>query len=275
MRVIERSEFRDETGTISLPNRLRGTLRYGLAWYGIMQAQLEVTERLSRSLPNDYHLLRNVLVPGTGLITSLILIGPQGVYAVHPTQLRGVYRAKDDEWLSHSSGRFRPARPNLQQAALATADVLLKYFRDRGYGLPTVEAVLMFTSPRAHIDTVHPRARIVLADAIEHFAANLRQSPPIMDREDAQLLIDALLHPPEPEVTPAPPEPRPLPPAAQPLPDTGPFQLDERKVPPAPRRRRRARLSRAQLLLLVAMLAVELVILAAFGVLILFPGLLY
>ncbi|HMK07455.1 MAG TPA: hypothetical protein VK449_00315 [Anaerolineales bacterium] len=279
MRVIERSEYRDEDGVISLQNRVRGSLRFGFPWYGVMRAQQTVTDRLNKSLSNDYHLLRNVLVPGSGVIVSLTLIGPQGVYAILPSPSGGVFRAKDDEWLSHSGGHFRPARPNLQQGALAAADLLLQYFHKAGYDLPQVEAVLMFTDPRAHVDTVHPRARVVLADALEHFAANLREQPPIMDREDAQLLIDALLHPPEPKVepAPAPAAPPPLPASAvAPATSAGPFQLEERKVPAAPRpaRRRRRGLRRREVVLLGAMLVVEICILAAFAVLVFYPGLL-
>ena len=279
MRVLERSEFRDENGKISLENRLRGTLRYGLAWYALMQAQEAVTETLNRSLSNDYHLLRNVLVPGTGLIASLILIGPQGVYALLASPARGVFRAKDEEWLSHSGGHFRPARPNLPRSALAAAQTLLEYFRGLGYGLPQVDAAVIFTSPQAHVDTVNPRARIVLADAIEHFAASLRDQPPIMDREDAQLLIDGLLHRPEAqpiaEVAPAPPVRRPAP--GQPAPEAvGPFQLDQRNVPRALRpRRRRAGMRRSQWMLLGAMVVVELCVLAAFATLVFFPTLLF
>jgi hypothetical protein len=277
MRVIDRSEFRDENDKISLENRVRGTLRFGLPWYGIMGAQEAVTETLNRSLSNDYHLLRNVFVPGTGLIASLILIGPQGVYAMLASPVSGVFRAKDEEWLSHSGGHFRPARPNLQQSALAMAQVLLEYFHGMGYGLPQVEAALIFTSPQAHVDTVHPRARIVLADGVEHFAANMRDQPPIMDREDAQLLMDGLLHRPEapstvePEPTPVAPRP-----AAGPAPEAvGPFGLDQRKVPRHLRpRRRRARLGRSQRLLLGTMVMVEVCILAAFAALIFLPTLL-
>jgi hypothetical protein len=277
MRTIERSEFRTEDGTISFRNRVTGTLRFGPSWYGIMQAQQVVSDRLGKSLSNDYHLLRNVMIPGTGLIASLILIGPQGVLLILPSNTGGVFRAKDDEWLSHSGGHFRPARPNLLVGALSAADALLKYYQGIGYALPQVEAVVMFTDPRAHVDTVHPRARIVLADALEHFAASLREQPPIMDREDCQLLIDALLHPPEPKVeeVAAPPAPRPLPPAAVGAPAAGPFQLEEKKVPPAPRRRRRRGLQRREVLLLGAMLLVEACILAAFAVMVFYPGLLF
>ena len=276
MRVIERSEFRDEDGKITFQNRVRGSLRFGLSWYGVMQAQQAVSERLNKSLSNDYHLLRNILIPGTGVITSLVLVGPQGVYAILPSPTGGVFRAKDDEWMTHSGGHFRPARPNLQQSALTAADLLLTYFHGLGYDLPQVEPVLIFTNPRAHVDTVHPRARIVLTDALEHFAANLREQPPIMDREDGQLLIEALLHPPQPKVEEvlAPPPPRPLPPSAVAPAAAGPFQLDEREAPPPPRSRRRRGLRRREILLLGAMLLMEVCILGAFAAIILVPDLL-
>jgi len=276
MRVIDQSEFRDEDGKITFQNRLRGSLRFGFQWYGVMQAQQAVTDRLNKSLSNDYHLLRNILIPGTGVIASLVLIGPQGVYLILPSPTGGVFRAKDGDWMTHGGGHFRPARPNLQQSALSAADLLLNYFHGLGYDLPQVEAVLMFTNPRAHVDTVHPRARIVLADALEHFAGNLREQPPIMDREDGQLLIEGLLHPPQPkeEHAPAPPPPRPLPPSAVAPAAVGPFQLDERKVPRPPRPRRKGGLRRREILLLGAMLLIEVCILGAFAALILVPDLL-
>lgn len=197
MRVIERSEFRDQEGVISLENRLRGTLRYGLRWYGEMETQMVVTERLSTVLENDHDLIRNLVIPGTDLRVPLILLGPQGVRAILPTPLRGVYRAKGDEWLTFDGGarRFKRVRPNQQVIALNMADAVLKYLRSQGFGLPEVEAVLIFTNPRTHVDTARPRARIVMADGIEHLAANLRQLHPIMDQEDIDALVGALLHP--------------------------------------------------------------------------------
>jgi hypothetical protein len=188
----------------------------------------------------------------------------------------GVFRAKEDEWLSQAAAF--PARPsNLQQAALAAADILLKFFQGAGYGLPQVEPILMFTDHRAHVDTVHPQTRIVLADAIEHFAAHMREQPPIMDREDGQLLIDALLHPPEAAVeevrTRAPVQ---LPPSAvSPGADAGPFQLDERGPSGAQKPRPRAARGGGlrEILLFRRMLSSSLDS-AAFAAIVLYPDLL-
>lgn len=282
MKIVDKSEFRDENGVISLENRIRGTLRYGFAWYGIMQAQMMVSDRLEKNLPNEYTLLRNVLIPGTRLIASMILVGPQGVRAFTASPIRGVYRAKGEDWLVQASGGFRKTNPNLQQLAVTTAEVILQYLRQQGYSLPEVEPVLVFSNPRAHVDAAHPRARIVLADGVDHLAANLRQMPPIMDGEDVKVVVETLLHlkPPEPEPAPPVPAPRAAPPRAPsappstgpfpeaaPLAGAGPFRLEDRPVFPA-RRRQRLRLNRRQWLLLGLLLGAEVLIVVVFAVLI-------
>jgi hypothetical protein len=197
MIVIERSTFRDESGAISLENRLRGTLRFGLRWHGEMEAQLAVTQRLLKSLGDEHVLVRNQPIPGTDVIIPLILLSPQGVRVLVPTPIRGIYRAKLDEWLTFDGGarRFKRVRPNLQGIALMMANQLLRFLKGQGYPLPEIESVLIFTNPRTHVDTARPSVRIVLADAIDHFASNLQKFPAIMDGEDIGAVLESLTSP--------------------------------------------------------------------------------
>lgn len=196
MRVIERSELCDEEGNISLEDRLEGTLRHGFGWYGEMQAQQEVTERLQNALGPEHTLVRNAVIPGTTLTVPMVLLSPQGVRMIVPTAARGIYRAKGDEWLRFDGRRrrFKRSNPNLQSQGVMLSQTLHKYFQDQGFPLPEIEAVLIFTNPRTHVDTARPRVRIVLTDAIDHFGANLQQFQPIMDQEDILALVGALEH---------------------------------------------------------------------------------
>ena len=197
MIVIERSTFRDESGVISLENRLRGTFQFGLRWHGEMEAQQAVTQRLVKSLGDEHVLVRNQVVPGTDVIIPLILLSPQGVRVLLPTPIRGIYRAKLDEWLTFDGGarRFKRVRPNLQGLALNMSHQLLRFLKGQGYPLPEIESVLIFTNPRTHVDTARPSVRIVLADAIDHFASNLQKFPSIMDGEDIGAVLDSLATP--------------------------------------------------------------------------------
>jgi hypothetical protein len=203
MKVLDQSEFRDEDGAISLENRIRGTLRYGLDWFGEIQAQDFTTERLDRSLGEDHTLIRNVVIPGTTFLIPMVLMSPQGVRVLNPTPIRGVFRAKGEEWQTFNSRarRFQRASSNPQAETMRMAQVIHHYFRELDYDLPEVEAVMVFTNARTHIDQARPRARIVQTDAIEHFAANLMKYPPIMDEDDVDELTEALINPtlPEPE----------------------------------------------------------------------------
>lgn len=197
MIVIERSTFRDESGAISLESRLRGMFRFGMRWHGEMMAQIAVSQRLLKSLGDEHVLVRNQLIPGTDVIIPLILLSPQGVRVLVPTPIRGIYRAKLDEWLTFdgSARRFKRVRPNLQGIALTMSNQLLRFLKSQGYPLPEIESVLIFTNPRTHVDTARPSVRIVLADAIDHFASNLQKFPAIMDGEDIAAVLESLASP--------------------------------------------------------------------------------
>jgi hypothetical protein len=206
MEVVERSEFRDESGAISLQNRARGMLRHGLQWYNEMEAQTAVKDRLGTVLGSDHVLIRNLVLPGTEMEIPMILLSPQGVRAIVVTPIKGIYRAKEGEWLTYDNTlrKFRRVRPNLVQAVLSMAEALLGYFHQRGFGVPEVEPVLVLANPLTHVDTANPKARIVMSDGVEHFAANLLQSEVIMDEEDIATLVECLTRPVQPQASAVP-----------------------------------------------------------------------
>lgn len=201
MEVVELSDLRDEEGNISFENRVKGTLQYGMNWYAEMEAQDTITRRLGRTLGDDHLLLRNVPLVGTEVVAPMILFGPQGVRLLYPSAVRGTYRAKEGEWQTFDgrTRKFKPTKPNLQFRALAIARGLHRYFQAQGFGVPEVEAVLLFTNPSTLVDRANAHARIVLADALDHFASRMLELQTIMDNEDIQALVDVLLNPPVPE----------------------------------------------------------------------------
>jgi hypothetical protein len=295
MKLIERSEFRAEDGAIALEGRIQGTLQYGFGWYGQMQAQDFVTNRLGRSLGDEHVLVRNLRLPHVVEPVPMILLSPQGVRVLRPTAVRGIFRAKDEEWLSFDgrARRFRRVRPNQQVLAVALSEAVHAHFRDQGYELPSVEPVLIFTNPRTHIDTARPRVRIVQADAIEHFAANLLQISPIMDKDDVQILVDCLLNPKSREPTLVNvPKPQAVLPLGPPVADTTSFTTEpigrtrrgtqplrrERRAT-RPRPARRGGITPRHWLLLAVLFALELVVLGSFAFIVMrdlgipFPGL--
>ncbi len=279
MRRIEFSEFRDEEGIISLESRIRGTLQQGRNWYSEMEAQNEAYEKLGKTLGRDHLAIFNLPLPGTATTIPMLLLSPQGVRVILPSPLVGVYRAKGEAWMKYGGGRsrrFAPVRPNLQSRVVMIAQEVHDYLREKGYALPEVEAILLFTNPKTHVDTADPRARIVQSDAIDHFAANVNQFQAIMNQDDILELTEVLTKPtrPKAEAIPEPdPEHEPEPRSVEPihLPEDSPAELDAAfdmdASPLTPRnerslKRRRFPFSRRQWILLGILVFFEVIILS-------------
>jgi hypothetical protein len=202
MNVIEKSRFVDEEGKISIRNRLSATIDFGSDWFGRMEAQKAVTQRLSRALGDHHILLRNIPIPGTDESEPyMLLVSPQGIRVLMTYPIRGVFRANEGEWLklNQRSRSFVRTKPNLQLVALNIQKQAQRLLDIQKFGVPIIESVLIFTHPRTLIDGSRPVCRVVSADAIEYFAANLEQLPIALTPQQIHTAVDAILYPQLPE----------------------------------------------------------------------------
>ena len=196
MKIIDHSSYVDDRGNVSFSNRVRGTFKNGLSWYAKMQSQKTVIAHLARVLDNKFTLLRNIFLPEIGVQIPLVIVGPPGVRVLLSSPLRGIYRAKEETWLAHDSkGGFKQASLNLISRVLLLSRAVDTYLKQRGYGLPEIESVIVLSNPGIHVDTVRPAARIVLLDAIERFAATLVQAPIVLSGEDIKNITFMMSHP--------------------------------------------------------------------------------
>lgn len=198
MDVIERSKFVDDEGKISIMNRVSATLDFGSNWYGRMEAQKAVTERLDRAFSDQHILLRNVPIPGVDEGEPyMILLSPQGIRILMAFPTLGVFRANEREWLklNQRSRSFVRTKPNLQTLALNVQKQVTRLLEIQNFRAPVAESVLIFTHPRTLIDGTRPLCRVVSADAIEYFAANLEQLPAVLNSQQIHTLVDAILYP--------------------------------------------------------------------------------
>ena len=146
---------------------------------------------LEKALDNRFIMLRNVSLTGrTGMI-PLILVGPSGLTVIHPSPLRGIYRAKGDEWdqMDERRENFRPASPNLiVQAQQQTQDVET-WLKSQGLQItPPIDSLLIFTDPGIHVEMSRPAARIVQIDAMDRFISGLMQNQLILNKDDIQTI---------------------------------------------------------------------------------------
>ena len=220
MKIIDQTPFFSAEGKIGVVDKAKATMKFGAAWIQETQAQAAILPLLDRGLEKKYTLLRNVKLAGLEIIIPLILVGPTGVYAMYVTGLRGMYRAKGDQWGTISGDDLKPASVNLLTRTARMARAVQVYFQRQGHELPLmVEAVLLCADPGMHVDSVRPIIRVVQYDAIDRFALTVSQARAVIDSMTIQDIVDRILNP-KPaaaaQATPPPPAPEPVTPEEEP-----------------------------------------------------------
>jgi hypothetical protein len=214
MKIIDQTPFFSADGKISMVDKAKATMKLGATWIQETQAQAAIIPLLDRGLEKKYTLLRNVKLAGLEMSIPLILVGPAGIYAMYVTALRGMYRAKGDQWGTISGDDLKPASVNLLTRTARMARAVQVYFQRQGHELANmVEAVLLCADPGMHVDSVRPIIRVVQYDAIDRFALTVSQARAVMDSMTVQDIVDRILTPRSPaaaQAAPPPPAPEPV-----------------------------------------------------------------
>ncbi len=205
MRIIDKTPFLEEDGSISFINRIQGTLQNGFSWYDNLQAQTKVIAFFEKQLDKKFTLIRNHTLGASKITVPFILIGPTGVYVFTVTNAEGTYRAKGENWDSLVGEKYKEASINLPKRTIQLSKAVTLYLKKQAIELPQeIEPILLAVNPRIHIETVRPAVRVIMGDALERFAAGLRQSPPIMPVGDVHQISEAIINPLRKASAPAP-----------------------------------------------------------------------
>jgi hypothetical protein len=194
MRVIDKSPYRDESGSIELNDRMRGIWKHGLAWNKESQAQDKLSDRLQVQLDNNYTLIRDVVLPGLSLAIPMVLIGPTGIRVFYPSGIRGIYRAKETSWseMDNKGRYYRPAQPNLIKRTAILSRALHTFLTSKGYQIEDIEPVLYLSDSSVHVDAKNPAVRIVLTDGADRYIENFSQDIQVLDIADVKRITDTL-----------------------------------------------------------------------------------
>jgi hypothetical protein len=161
------------------------------------KAQEMAIQTLTKVLDNRFYLLSNLVLPELEPPTPLLLVGPPGIWLIEASPIKGVYRAMDDRWeeMDSQTQKFRPARINLPAQTASIAQAMTAILNGRGVAVPSIEPVIFFTQPGAHVEATRPLCRLVQSDAIVRFAAALLQNRPVFTPEDIQAVVEAFKAP--------------------------------------------------------------------------------
>lgn len=196
MKIIDQTPLLDAKGQLSLLNRVQGMLKYGFSWPANLEAQQTVIAQLNKVIEKGFTLFRNQKLGASEIIVPLILVGPSGIYAMEATPLKGLYRARGEEWGTIANEKFQPASINVLSRTARLAKILQVFLERQGLKLSTpVEPILLAADPGLHIDSVRPAVRPVMSDAIGHFAAGLLSARPVYNAQEVTEFVERIQNP--------------------------------------------------------------------------------
>jgi hypothetical protein len=200
MKVVDYQTAPETGGKSSLVGRLISDLGSMPTRAGT-RAQETTIQTLKKVLNNRFVILRGLVLPDLEQPAPLLLVGPPGVWLIEASPIKGLYRATEDQWeeMDGQTQKFRPAKVNLPARTAAMAQLVAATLTDRGLDVLSVEPVVYFTQPGAHIEALRPPSRLVQSDGLVRFATGLLQSQILLEPEDVQHIVDSLKAPaPEP-----------------------------------------------------------------------------
>lgn len=113
-----------------------------------------VTEVLKR-LPQEYVVVKDVVVPDGRVAFDYVVAGPSGLFAVETKDWTGDVKCSGDDWFVGRKRVPSPGRPaQIKAAALRKALVNMTYDGERT--IPAVAAVLTFTDPDVTVSVSMP-----------------------------------------------------------------------------------------------------------------------
>lgn len=111
------------------------------------------------------------------------------------TNLKGIYQAKSDNWQVIEGGKPRSTRSNLLVLTSKMARAVQLYLIKRGIKDVEVDGALMCVEPGMHVQSSHPIVRVVMRDAIEHFAISLNQASSKLTGNIVHTIVNVLADP--------------------------------------------------------------------------------
>jgi hypothetical protein len=200
MNIIDQTPFiNQETGEISMLDRVKAIMKFGTGWQKEIDAQAQVIAVMTNLLDRNYTLLRNVTPPGLGATFPFILVGPTGIFVMYVTPLTGMFRAKGDQWGTISGNTFKDEKPNLLTRTERMARAIQVFLQRQGYiDLTSVDAILLCSDPSILVDSLRPIIRVVMRDALERFAISITQSRVVLNPDAVQNIIERIINPPKP-----------------------------------------------------------------------------
>jgi len=191
MQIHDFSEIKTVDGKLNFQDQIQGILKYGFSWPQEVNAQENFVSRMQHDIDQRSSLIRNFTLPEVDVTVPFILIGPPGIRVILPTRERGIFRAKEGQWLVQSGNSFKPAKDNLLLRTQLYVRATQKFLSDQGFSNLMINGLLVGLHPGMNVDTINPAVRVIQSDAIRRYVSQWNQEPVNLSPEQIYQIVSA------------------------------------------------------------------------------------
>lgn len=156
-------------------------------WFIGKRGELAVTEALKKSLPDDYVLLNDLVLPnGRGNIDHLV-VGPNGLFVIETKNYSGRIKCLGDQWFVNGR-RSKSVSRQAKRNAIAVRDHLREVFGGQRTRLPYVNAIVVFVKPNGHLDLKDQTVPVLTPNELAGYIRN-HSTPPAITQETVRAIV--------------------------------------------------------------------------------------
>jgi hypothetical protein len=156
--------------------RSKASFKYAGNWSCGEKGELAVTDALT-SLPNDYVVLNDLMLPdGRGNIDHLV-IGPNGLFVIETKNYSGYVKCWGDTWYVNNQ-KIRSLSKQAKRNAVAIKSSLDAVFAEHRSRVPFVTALLVFVDGNARFNIKEPTVPVIRGSELARYIADYRPARP-------------------------------------------------------------------------------------------------
>ena len=157
----------------------KASVRRWERWFLGRKGESKVTETL-KSLPNDYVILNDIVLPDSKGNVDHVLIGPNGVFVIETKNYSGFVKCEEEQWFVNGH-RIRSLSKQAKRNSMAVRGCIGSLFAGRQSQAPSVVPLLVFVNSHARLKLFKPTVCVLKLNELVEF---------IRDREIKRAITD-------------------------------------------------------------------------------------
>jgi hypothetical protein len=159
----------------------KASIRRWSRWSLGRNGESKVTEAL-KSLPDEYIVLNDIVLPDRKGNVDHLLVGPNGVFVIETKNYLGFVKCEEEQWCVNGH-RIRSLSKQVKRSSMAVRGCIASLFIGPQTRVPYVVPLLVFVSPHTRLKLFKPTVCVLKLNELVEFIRNRETTRAITEDE--------------------------------------------------------------------------------------------